>query len=407
MYPPRRRLRRAVHDHLHALDGGPERIVYHNSFTDAPRGVRGLEFDGVVLHTTFLCERWSNRFQTVRRRYAWIADLPCPKVALPQDEYDHSEVLDEWLAALGVEDVFTIFGEDVRATLYPTLYEQARFHRALPGYIDEAMVRRCASRLQTMRGRPFDIVYRATNLPYWFGSHGQLKHRLGEIVASRAAAHGLVTDISTRPEDTILGHAWDDFLMSGRVVIGAESGSSVLDRRGEIQARVNALLATQRHLTFEEVARELPEGWDSWRFFAISPRHLEAVVTKTAQVLVDGTYSGVLEAGRHYLPLTHDLSNLDEVLDRLHDHALLQETADRAYEEICVGGAYRYRHFAAAIREALEAGRGRIRPRRKAAFPVIAAANRVAAAPLSAVRRAELRLRTLAGVLLRRAGLLE
>ena len=39
----------------------------------------------------------------------------------------------------------------------------------------------------------------------------------------------------------------------------------------------------------------MPSGWDSYAFFAISPRHLEAVITKTAQVLVEGRYSGVLE----------------------------------------------------------------------------------------------------------------
>jgi hypothetical protein len=405
MCRPHEGLRGAVRDHLHALDGGPERIVYHNSFTDSPRVVRGLEFDGVVLHTTFLCDRWGDRFRTVRRRYAWVADLPCTKVALPQDEYSHSDLLDEWLAELGVEAVFTNFGEDVRQTLYPTLHQQARFHFALTGYIDEAMVRRCTTRVRPIAERPLDIVYRAKHLPYWLGSHGQMKHRIGEIVASRAPEHDLVTDISTRPEDTILGEGWEEFLTSGRVGIGVESGSSVLDRRGEIKARVRTLLAAKPGLSFEEVARELPDGWDSWRFFAISPRHLEAVVTKTAQVLIEGSYSGVLEPGRHYIPLRRDLSDLDEVLDQLHDHRLLQETADRAYEEIYVRGAYRYRDLAAAIWEALEEGGDRIRPRRKAAFPVMAAANRVLAAPLAAVRHVELLMRGLARALLTRAGL--
>jgi hypothetical protein len=170
-----------------------------------------------------------------------------------------------------------------------------RFRGALTGYIDDAMARRCATQLRPIAARTHDIVYRATQLPYWFGSHGQLKHRIAEVVGARATAHDLTTDISTRWEDTIFGDGWSDFLMTGRSVIGAESGSSVLDRRGEIQSRIRTLLAEQPTLSFDEVARELPEGWDSWRFFAISPRHLEAVVTKTAQILVEGTYSGVLK----------------------------------------------------------------------------------------------------------------
>jgi hypothetical protein len=404
-YPKAMQMRRAVRDHLHALDGGAERIVYHDAFGEPPRRIRGLEFDGVVLHTTFLCERWSDQFADVRRRYAWLSDVPCTKVALPQDEYDHSEVLDEWLSELGVSDVFTVLGEDVRPVLYPTLHERAHFHPALTGYIDDAMASYCAAHLRPTSDRAFDIVYRATRLPYWFGSHGQLKHKIAEIVGERLVAHDLRADISTEWDDTIFGDAWSDFLMSGRAIIGAESGSSVLDRRGEIQSRIRTLLAEQPALSFEEVGRELPEGWDSCRFFAISPRHLEAVVTKTAQVLVEGTYSGVLEAERHYIPLRPDFSNLDDVLERLHDHRLLQETADRAYEEIYVGGAYRYSDFAAALRAALDMSAGPIRPFRSAAFPAVAAANHVMAAPLFVARRAGWRLRRLASAVLRRAGL--
>ena len=48
----------------------------------------------------------------------------------------------------------------------------------------------------------------------------------------------------------------------------------------------------------------MPRGWDSYAFFAISPRHLEAVITKTAQVLVEGRYSGVLGAGAALHPAT-------------------------------------------------------------------------------------------------------
>ena len=93
------------------------------------------------------------------------------------------------------------------------------------------------------------------------------------------------------------------------------------------------------------------------------------------------------------------------MLERLRDHRLLQETADRAYEEIYVGGAYRYRDFAAAIRDALARAPGAARPVRRAAFPAVAAANRVTAVPIVAARRTRRKLRRTAGSLLRRAGL--
>ena len=212
---------------------------------------------------------------------------------------------------LGATSVYSCFGTDERSTLYPTLGERVAFHETLTGFIDVRGATAVAGRMMSHAERPWDVVYRATKLPYWFGSHGQLKHGIAEAVQGVGGDLRLRMDISTRWEDTIFGDAWLDFLMSGRAVIGCESGSSVLDRRGEIQKRIAELLAEHPGLTFEEVAAQMPAGWDSYAFFAISPRHLEAVVTKTAQVLVEGSYSGVLEPERHYIPVRRDLLNLD------------------------------------------------------------------------------------------------
>src|SRR2546423_13162211 len=103
----------------------------------------------------------------------------------------------------------------------------------LTGYIDEGMAARAAARMVPSWKRTCDIVYRAADLPFWFGQHGYQKVRIGEVVHERARARGMRVDISNRFENTIYGDAWTDFMISGRCVIGTESGSSVLDRRGE------------------------------------------------------------------------------------------------------------------------------------------------------------------------------
>lgn len=349
-YPPGLELRPAVERHLRALDGYEDRLVYHNAAHGSPPGLARIRPDAVLLHTTFLCLRWFEDFPRHRRRFSWLAGLDCPKLAVPQDEYDHSDLLDEWLAELGATHVFTNFGQETRSTLYPRLAGEAEFCEVLTGYVDESAAETLSGATVPLAERPHDIVYRASQLPYWFGSHGQLKHRLGAVVAERAKAHGLSTDISTRAEDTILGAPWWEFLGSGRVVIGCESGSSVLDPRGELQARIRRMLAVEPSLSFDEVADRLPPGWDSWSFFAISPRHLEAVLTRTCQVLVEGSYSGVLEPNRQYIPLRRDLADLDEVLERIRDVALLECVADQAYEDIVESGRYSYAAFAVRLR---------------------------------------------------------
>jgi hypothetical protein len=352
-WPPGEEMRLAVSRHLHALDGRGVDVVYANAAHGISRRLRLPDYDGVVLHTTFLCARWYHDFDTYARSVRWLARLDCPKIAVPQDEYDHAHVLDEWLESLGVSHVYTNFGAAQRAVLYPRLGARATFVEVLTGYVDEGLAAYCQSRALPLASRAKDIVYRAQQLPFWFGSHGQLKHRIGLAVSERADAFGLDVDISTRPDDTILGPAWADFLMSGKVVLGTESGSSVLDARGEVRRRIRELLAVDPHLTFEEVDARMPQGWDAYAFFAISPRHLEAVVSGTSQLLVRGTYSRVLEAGRHYVPVERDLTDLDRALEHVSDVESLQAVANRAYEEVFLEGQVRMEDFAGGLLDAL------------------------------------------------------
>jgi hypothetical protein len=328
-------LRMTTHQHLDALRRlpRPSRVLTYNAAAGAPAWLRHLKFDAVVLHTTFLCARWYDRFPELRRSVEWLAGLDVPKIAFPQDDYALAHVLDDWLDELGVTAVCTpLVGHE--GELYPVLSRKAAFHHALTGYIDQSSAERFAGLTPAGAERRLDIAYRARKLPYWCGSHGQLKHRVGEAVLAAAPAHGLRCDISTRPQETILGQAWLDFMASARATIGAESGSSVLDAHGEIRARVDELTSEDPAIGFEEVAQQMPAGWDDYRFFALSPRHLEAVVTKTAQILVEGAYSGVLEPERHYLPLRRDFSDLDEVLERAKDQELLARIARQAHEEV-------------------------------------------------------------------------
>ncbi len=214
-------------------------------------------------------------------------------------------------------------------------------------------------------------------------------------MADRAPAHGLSCDISTRAQETILGDAWLEFLGSARTTVGAESGVSVLSRRGEVRDRVLELLEEDPNLSFDAVSARMPAGWDDYRFFAVSPRHLEAVTTKTAQILVEGRYSGVLEPDRHYIPLKRDFSNLDEALESAREPAVLEQLAEQAYEDIYLSGRFSFTKLTALLEDVLrEHASLRSRPIRARAFSLagrLAAAEsevgRVVGEPLSGVVR--------------------
>lgn len=359
-------MRPAIRQHLQVLDNSAERhhLLYHNVAYGVPGWLKLIGFDAVILHTTLLCYRWSSLFPKVQKDLAWLRACDCLKIAMPQDEYDHSEILDEWLSDLNVAIVCSNFDERFRSVLYPRMHMRARFLKCLTGYIDMANAATCQVKSRPMAERPLDIVYRAAHLPYWFGSQGQLKHEIATIVDRRARELGMACDISTRDQDAITGNNWYDFLASGRTIIGCESGSSVLDTRGGIQAQIRAWLAQNPNLTFAEVCKKLPAGWDEYRFFALGPRHLEAIVTRTCQVLIEGDYDGVLRPDRHYLSLRRDFGNLDEILHKIKDHALLETIANRAYEDVFESKKYTYGELARVLDAELAAA-----PRQSALLP--------------------------------------
>src|SRR5262249_34359278 len=99
---PFRPFRATVRQHLQLFEAGPVRHRVH--CLNAALGIRGwvrrTSFDIIVLHTTVLCGRWFTQAADVRAGLSWLADDPAYKIALPQDEYDHAAVLDDWVTDL-------------------------------------------------------------------------------------------------------------------------------------------------------------------------------------------------------------------------------------------------------------------------------------------------------------------
>ena len=343
----------SIRRHLRVLDGRGYEMEYVNALDDVSPALRLLGWDAIVLHTTFLTMRWHNEFYVWKWQFRWLSDSRAVKIAIPQDEYDHSEILDEWLYEIEPTVVLTNFDEDTRALLYPLTRHVASFDRCLTGYVDEEAVRRRAPS-PPLETRPLDVVYRARRLPFAFGRHGRLKHEIAVATIEAATPLGLRVDISTDPGDAIAGEAWFEFLESGRATVGTESGSSVLDRRGEVASAIAGLLQAHPDATFAEISAKLPAGWDGHAFYAIGPRHLEAVMTKTPQLLVRGRYDGVLEADEHYVPVEADLSDLAAALERSRDVVAMRELAERAYADIVESNRYTYGTFGDQMAEWIE-----------------------------------------------------
>ena len=117
--------------------------------------------------------------------------------------------------------------------------------------------------------------------------------------------------------------------------IGVESGAGILDATGRFANAPDTFVSDHPDASFEDVERACFAGLDGrLNLRTISPRHLEAAATRTPQILVEGTYNGSLEAGRHYIPLRTDFSNLPDIVNEVGRGDGHRELAEQAYADL-------------------------------------------------------------------------
>jgi hypothetical protein len=379
--------RRTIEDHLYSFRryGNADYVYVNLAVPWLANALLPLRFDALLWHTTFLAwVRWLpiGQRRGVMRRAARLAQRASFQAALPQDEFTGSDLVNRLFREYGVNHVFSVAPESEWPLIYDGLdRERVGFTRVLTGYLDEETVERIDRILAEGAERSVDIGYRAGPARPYLGRHALMKSEIAQVVRERAEARGLRVDISSRPEDTILGDDWYRFLASCRYTIGVEGGASVLDRDGSVRACAERYLKDHPDASFDEVETAcFPERDGELALFAISPRHLEAAATRTAQILVDGAYNGALEPNRHYLGLRRDFSNVDEVLNAVeHDRALPGRLAQRAHQDVVASGAWTYRRLVQDVERELPE-RPRTRAGRVAA--ALAAAADAAGTPL-------------------------
>ena len=354
-------LRRAISDHLYAFrrHSGRPCIYINLAVRSVPAWIGELDIDLVILHTTLLSDRWQpDDFRDVVRRMLPVRGVRSAKVAMPQDEFLNTDILVEALEKVGVDHVFTCAPQEEWPTIYgPLVAKGVGMTRVLTGYIEPRTVQEIDRLSRRVAAREIDIGYRAKRPRPWLGRHGMMKEWVANAFAAEGRRRGLRVDISNEPGDVLLGDAWHRFLLSSRYTIGVESGASILDRQGRIRACSDALVEANPEASFEDVERHCFAGLDGGlNLRAIAPRHFEACATRTPQILVEGAYNGILEAGRHYIPVRADFANLSEVVDEVvrGDH---REMAEQAYREIVAPGAFGYPAFVGSVLATVPLGR--------------------------------------------------
>jgi hypothetical protein len=308
-------------------------------------------FDCVVIHYSLVMSFDAYVSSLARWRISRFTGL---KAAFIQDEYRFVDDTVAAMGAMGINVLFTCVSQDQVEAVYP--------HRALPqldrtvtvltGYVPDHLV---ARPVVPYEARDVDVAYRGRILPPWLGRLARQKVEIAERFAADAPAYGLVVDISSREEDRIYGEHWVRFISGAKATLGVESGASVFDFDGSIERAIRDHLAADPGATFAELhERYLAPVDGRIRLNQISPRSFEAAALGTLMVLYPGDYSGILVAGRHYVPLEFDHSNMDEVVAAIRDQETWARVTEAARTEVALNPAHSFRSMVALVDDGLD-----------------------------------------------------
>ncbi|KOR28875.1 hypothetical protein TI03_03695, partial [Achromatium sp. WMS1] len=299
--------------------------IVHDIHLPFPNYLKQINYHLIILGPTFLCVRYRpNKLEKIFDYYDFIRHSSACKIALPQDDYDCSQILDEWMTDWKIDRVYSVCPPEYWNILYPKYTQQGEIHLGYTGYISDKWITSWQHPRPNSQ-RKIDVSYRASKLPANFGSVGYLKGEIADrFIYALPKNHRLKLDISVKAKDLIPGHHWHEFIENSKFCLATPSGSSLLDQRGLYRKSVQQFNLTYPNANFDTIKANCFPGEDQkYLFLAISPRNIEAALAETVQIATPGTYSGLMRPNEHLIPLAEDCSNIKDVLEMMTDENLI------------------------------------------------------------------------------------
>lgn len=269
-----------------------------------------------------------------------LAEFNGPKFIFIQDEYDNTEISRTMIEYISPKIVFTCVPKSHTEIIYPaSRFPMVEFIQVLTGFAPDP--KEFDRYYVVYEQRPIDIGYRGRSLGFQYGRLGQEKEQIGKNVQQDPLFATLNLDISSKDSDRIYGENWKIFLSNCKAALGTDSGSNLFDFYGDLKILAGSCKS------FVEFESKLPVGVYEFDFMGqISPRIFEAAAARVVNILYPGNFSGLLIPWVHYLPLTRDHSNSQEIIDALFDKKMAIQISDNAYEALISKGAFSKSSFA-------------------------------------------------------------
>jgi hypothetical protein len=327
------------------------------AFGSFPSYLKKINYDLIIFDWSFVGTRVDRDFFIkIKSCISILKEMPGVKICMPQDEFCSMDLMCEFINEFNIAIVFSVASETEWPKLYRTVdFQKVKFIRVLTGYLDSNLVEIWRSKITSIRNRPIDIGYRTVSTAIW-GRFNLIKGELASVFLKESIKQNLNVDIAVGSEHFKMGDEWLRFLSNCRYTLGVEGGSSLLDWDGSLSSLIHAFLRSNPNASFDQLEECcIPPGKDGEiNVVAISPRHLEACLTRTVQILVEGEYNNILIANIHYIPLKRDFSNINEVFELMGNETARLEMAERAYNDIVASGEYTYKQMVNIVLESVK-----------------------------------------------------
>lgn len=302
-------------------------------------------FDGVLLHYSVRPVFGNLSIEFEQK----LTEFNKYKAMSIQDEYDNLNGTASFIKRTGIHHVLTCVPATGVSEVYGSLVaEGIKFSHVLTGY---AFQNDDFQNLEPPSKRQIFCGYRARKLPLRYGQLGIDKWRIPKEFSLKLEQSGISNiDIDCDEASRIYGENWISFLRNCRATIATESGCNVFDFDGGLNETIKKL----KHLGISDseiLSSHLAHCTFPGLMNQISPRVFEAIANRSALVLTDGKYSGIVTPYEHYIPLNHDLANFDEVLRLLRDDEFIDKMTIRAYDQVACNDKYSWKSLQHTVQE--------------------------------------------------------
>lgn len=189
--------------------------------------------------------------------------------------------------------------------------------------------------------RKIDVGSRSAEYPWYLGDTD--RNKAIDFMRS-LEKNGFAVNVSSDMSKRFERADWANFLNNCKFTVATEAGTSFLEKDDKTRKAVNKFVNGNTDKTFEDVFEVFFKNYKNpVSGKCISPRHFDAIGTKTCQILLEGRYNDILKPNEHYIELKKDYSNLEEVMEKMRDYPLVKQMIDKTYEYVLGNHTHRHR----------------------------------------------------------------